>query len=447
MTEKTQTHSFPSTLLKAALGTLVVLNLSGCNGLARFVAKPEAKPADAEVVKKEPLPPLPPAKDKPEPKIPASPLYEWNANGREVTRIVVNTTNQKARFYSGDDEIGWSTVATGISNYPTPTGKFEVIEKVENKRSNLYGKVYGKGGKVIRSSAKVGRDPIPDGARFEGSKMPYFLRLTHDGVGLHAGPIPRPGKPASHGCIRMPAKLAPVVFSHVSNGAQVTIEGKGPTYADYLVKQRAIATREANAQRRASERKAAQTRRAVAASSKPTAPAGAQTATDAQSQAVAKDVTAVTPTSTAQAPVEAQAPATAPAPQLAQQTPSATPTPAVPQAVSPAPATPTNPVTAPSPAATATAVKPDTAATAAAPAPTTAAPAAPTAPKPPAAPTAPAPAPAAAPAATPAPQPTAAAPSAPATPAAPKPAPAAPAPAQTPAAATPPAAETKPAAQ
>ena len=75
--------------------------------------------------------------------------------------------------------------------------------------------------------------------------MPYYLRITYDGVGLHAGPIPRPGHPASHGCIRLPAKMAPVLFEHVGVGTKVSIVGNGPDYGNYAQKQRALAAERA----------------------------------------------------------------------------------------------------------------------------------------------------------------------------------------------------------
>jgi hypothetical protein len=106
-----------------------------------------------------------------------------------------------------------------------------VLEKLTKKRSNLYGKIYNANGRVVNSDAKLGRDPIPPGGRFVGASMPYFMRLTYDGVGMHAGPIPRPGFRASHGCIRMPRKMAPIVFAHVPIGTPVTITGDGPRRA------------------------------------------------------------------------------------------------------------------------------------------------------------------------------------------------------------------------
>ena len=291
--------AFTSASLKTGVSSLVVLGLVGCDGLARFNTKKDAPPTDSIVAEESAgtaaspgFDPSTATPDKPEKKEKLSnPLYEWKGDGRKITRIVVNTNDQKARFYSGDEEVGWSTVATGLPKHPTPTGRFQVTEKVENKRSNLYGKVYGRGGRVLRTNAKVGRDPIPDGARFEGAHMPFFMRLTDDGIGLHAGPIPNPGQPASHGCIRMPSKIAPVVFQHVAHGTSVTIEGKGPNYGDYVARQRAEAARRAEARRLAEEQRAAEARKAQQIAQAASAPeaAGKPETESSESHAVAKD--------------------------------------------------------------------------------------------------------------------------------------------------------------
>ena len=160
-----------------------------------------------------------------------------------MSRIVVDVNEQKARFYEGDKEVGWTMVASGVSKFPTPVGRFSVTEKVANKESNLYGKIYGKGGQLISSNAKMGKTPIPAGARFDGADMPFYMRLTGDGIGMHAGPIPNPGRPASHGCIRMPKAFAPIAFRHVGVGTEVSIVGNGPSYSTYLAQQRAQAAR------------------------------------------------------------------------------------------------------------------------------------------------------------------------------------------------------------
>jgi lipoprotein-anchoring transpeptidase ErfK/SrfK len=162
-------------------------------------------------------------------------LYDWSGDGQTITRIVIDTNEQKARFYAGEDQVGWTTVATGLPTHATPRGEFVIIEKVADKRSNLYGKIVNASGAVIKSSADS-RDPIPRGGRFVGANMPNFMRMTYDGIGMHAGPIPNPGRPASHGCIRMPKQMASAVFRHVSPGTPVTVIGNGPDYGNYAAR-------------------------------------------------------------------------------------------------------------------------------------------------------------------------------------------------------------------
>jgi lipoprotein-anchoring transpeptidase ErfK/SrfK len=40
--------------------------------------------------------------------------------------------------------------------------------------------------------------------------MPYMQRLTWGGIALHGGPVPN--RPASHGCIRFPHKIAKLLY-------------------------------------------------------------------------------------------------------------------------------------------------------------------------------------------------------------------------------------------
>lgn len=207
------------------------------------------------------VPPPPPEPVKPGAAKPTA-LYEWNGEKKGISHIVINVDDQKAYLYRNKDQVGWTYVATGIQSFPTPTGNFKVLEKVQNKVSNLYGKAYTAEGKIANSDFKIGRDLVPAGGRFEPAKMPYFMRLTGDGVGMHIGPIPRPGRRASHGCIRMPAKMAPIVFENISVGTPVEIKGSGPDYATYLKqaekKSKENAEKLANATKKAQEKAAAE---------------------------------------------------------------------------------------------------------------------------------------------------------------------------------------------
>jgi lipoprotein-anchoring transpeptidase ErfK/SrfK len=97
------------------------------------------------------------------------------------------------------------------------------MEKVAGKRSNLYGRIYDANGNVVNSDADTRRHSVPRGGKFVGASMPYWMRLTSYGVGMHVGPIPNPGSPASHGCIRMPREMARVLFQNTPTGTRVTI--------------------------------------------------------------------------------------------------------------------------------------------------------------------------------------------------------------------------------
>ena len=353
-----------------ALGAALTLALlSGCAGFpkpwesqtatppAEAEAEAAAKVAEQPAAKPAPIPePEPPKKTK---------LYEWTGQGRSVSRIVVDVDEQKARFYEGDKEVGWTMVASGVSKFPTPVGRFSVTEKVANKESNLYGKIYGKGGQLISSNAKMGKTPVPAGARFDGADMPFYMRLTGDGIGMHAGPIPNPGRPASHGCIRMPKAFAPIAFRHVGVGTEVSIVGNGPSYSTYLAQQRAQAPRTVAAAKPAAPKPQGEGRvaagaaqgapatSAVESQSVGTAAAGAAgvavavaAAGQDTSESAAQTTAAVeaapkvaTPAATPaqpQAPVTAsQAPAAPIAPQAASSAPAPAPAPTAP--VAPAP--------------------------------------------------------------------------------------------------------------
>ncbi len=182
-------------------------------------------------------------------------LFEWTGLGKDITFIRINVDEQKAYLYNGEEQLGWTYVATGITSFPTPTGEFKVLEKISDKVSNLYGKGYDAEGKLVNSDFKQGRDLLPPGGRFEAAKMTYFMRLTGDGVGMHIGPIPRPGKRASHGCIRLPSKFAGTMFKHTAIGTPVKIEGSGPDYKTYL--KEAAEKSKANAAKKKAEEAAA----------------------------------------------------------------------------------------------------------------------------------------------------------------------------------------------
>jgi hypothetical protein len=142
--------------------------------------------------------------------------------------MVISVDHQKATLYRGDAAVAWTTVATGVWKYPTPAGNFSIMEKVPDKKSNLYGKIYSSTGKCVNSDARNGRDPIPTGGKFVGARLRYWMRLTGDGVGMHVGPIPMPGQRASHGCIRLPAAVAGKIYARLPVGTPVKVTDSNP---------------------------------------------------------------------------------------------------------------------------------------------------------------------------------------------------------------------------
>jgi hypothetical protein len=92
--------------------------------------------------------------------------------------IVVSIPSQTAFVFRRSAEWDSTPVSTGKPGNDTPTGAFPILQKKLLHHSNLY-------------------DDAP---------MPFMQRLTWDGVALHAGHVT--GRPASHGCIRLPAAFA-----------------------------------------------------------------------------------------------------------------------------------------------------------------------------------------------------------------------------------------------
>jgi lipoprotein-anchoring transpeptidase ErfK/SrfK len=156
-------------------------------------------------------------------------LFEWHGDGLTgPTAVHIALTEQKGYIYRGGQPAGWTYLATGTSRHPTPPGVYRVQEKRAQKSSNTYGVIVNAEGSVVNSDAKSGRDPIPPGGRFIGAPMPYWMRLTGRGIGMHAGPIPDPGSPASHGCIRLPQEMAAKLFEVVDIGSPVIIRHTAP---------------------------------------------------------------------------------------------------------------------------------------------------------------------------------------------------------------------------
>jgi lipoprotein-anchoring transpeptidase ErfK/SrfK len=138
------------------------------------------------------------------------------------SRVVISLSKQRVYLMTGDQVYIDSPVSTGKRAGMTPTGSFSVMEKDLNHRSSIYGNFVDRSGRVVRSGISTKVDSAPSGTRYEGAPMKYFCRLTSSGVGMHIGILP--GYPASHGCVRLPAEIAPLIYAKVRVGTRVVIE-------------------------------------------------------------------------------------------------------------------------------------------------------------------------------------------------------------------------------
>jgi hypothetical protein len=107
--------------------------------------------------------------------------------------LIVNVKTQRATLFRNGVPIAASTVSTGRQGYSTPTGVFTVLQKHDEHYSSKY----------------------------NNAPMPYMQRLTWGGIALHAGKLP--GYPASHGCVRLPAGFAKLLFGVTRLGMTVVV--------------------------------------------------------------------------------------------------------------------------------------------------------------------------------------------------------------------------------
>lgn len=128
-------------------------------------------------------------------------LWKKGREGSSVDRVVVDLTHQLAYVYNGEELIGATTISSGVDKHPSPVGIFEVLQKKPMHRS----------------------------IKYDNAPMPFMQRIDEYGIALHAGQLP--GRPASHGCVRLPRAFAERLYGATELGTQVLM-GKPALLAD-----------------------------------------------------------------------------------------------------------------------------------------------------------------------------------------------------------------------
>ncbi len=120
--------------------------------------------------------------------------YVWDESGAPDGPVVitVDLAAQVVSIFRDGYEIGTAAIIYGADNMPTPLGVFPILQKDADHVSNLY-----------------------------DAPMPYMLRLTDDGVAIHASDV-RYGN-ATHGCVGVPTGFARKLFAATRIGDRVIV--------------------------------------------------------------------------------------------------------------------------------------------------------------------------------------------------------------------------------
>jgi len=138
----------------------------------------------------------------------------------DTARVYISLAKQRASLMLGDEVAIDTPISSGKSAGMTPTGNFTIQEKDPDHRSTIYGDFVDNKGRVVRAGVSLRIDSAPSGTHYVGAPMKWFCRIK-EGVGMHIGILP--GYPASHGCVRLPADIAPLIYQKVKVGTPVEI--------------------------------------------------------------------------------------------------------------------------------------------------------------------------------------------------------------------------------
>jgi lipoprotein-anchoring transpeptidase ErfK/SrfK len=141
-------------------------------------------------------------------------------------RIIVSIPEHKLALLENDRVVKIYDVAVGASSSPSPTGEFQIAQRLENPTYYKPGVVIGPG-----SGNPLG---------------PRWIGLDVKGFGIHGTNRPDSiGKSASHGCVRLRNRDIKDLFARVKVGDHVSLVAER---TDEVARLFGIGSRPANAQ-------------------------------------------------------------------------------------------------------------------------------------------------------------------------------------------------------
>ena len=207
-----------STTRKIFIGTMasamaLTLGVAG-SGLfrdaptAQSKAEPAPAPKPAPKPQQKPAAPAPQSKPTPPPQSAftvkrildiKAPLKhgDWAWDEADVPAgpmvVTVDLEAQTLSVFRDGYEIGVAVILYGATDKPTPLGTYPILEKDKDHFSSLY----------------------------DNAPMPYSLRLTQDGVFIHASSVEWGN--ATHGCIGLPLPFAKKLFAAMKVGDPIVV--------------------------------------------------------------------------------------------------------------------------------------------------------------------------------------------------------------------------------
>jgi len=151
---------------------------------------------------------------------------------RRNTRIKIDVSLQRLWLYVNGKVALCTPCTTGARrkfepntkiyrDKHTPYGTFRIREKIANKRSTIFGDYYRGRKRVYHGDRRKFRGSTK-GLRFVGASLKNWMRLTSNGIGLHASKYIK-RYPGTNGCIRLPYHVSKVIFRKVGKGTKVSI--------------------------------------------------------------------------------------------------------------------------------------------------------------------------------------------------------------------------------
>jgi lipoprotein-anchoring transpeptidase ErfK/SrfK len=156
--------------------------------------------------------PLPPIDSQQPTKAPSATTYPIQTPVEDVVNVLVKLKEKRVYVYKGDKVIAKYPIAIGKKGWETPTGEWQVLEKIKNPSWTSF-----KTGKVVSRRVE----------NILGARWIGFWTNQEDVIGFHGtSNLKSIGTAASHGCVRMYNRDVKALYKMVKVGTNVNVVNK-----------------------------------------------------------------------------------------------------------------------------------------------------------------------------------------------------------------------------